>query len=94
MPFVFVSNENNQNSNASNGPWWKQGVALFSEISTWIVVPMILALVAGKALDKHFGTKPLWLLILAGAGFLITAYGMVKTIRQYAVKIKKEEEKK
>lgn len=80
--------ENNQNN---EGPWWKQGVALFSEVSTWIFVPIILALIAGKALDNHYGTKPLWLLILAGLSFLVSAYGIFKSVKKYTDKIKEEE---
>ena len=66
---------------------------IFSEISTWIAVPIILALFGGKALDAHYGTKPLFLLILAAIAFLISAFGMVKSVRAYAAKIKKDEEK-
>ena len=77
--------ENKQNN---GGPWWKQGVELFSEVSTWILVPIILALITGKALDNHFGTKPLWLLVLAGLSFLISAYGIVKSVRKYTDKNK------
>ena len=72
--------ENNQNS---GGPWWKQGVELFSEVSTWILVPIVLALIAGKALDNHYGTKPFWLLVLAGLSFLVSAYGIVKSVKKY-----------
>jgi len=84
MPFVFVSNQDKQKLN------WVPAVQIFSEISTWIAVPIILALIVGKALDTHYGTKPVWLLILAGVGFLVTAYGIVKSVRKYAAKVKKE----
>ena len=56
---------------------------IFSEISTWIFVPIILALIGGKALDKAYGTKPLMLLVLAGVAFLISAYGIVKAVRNF-----------
>ena len=63
----------NSNQNFNNGsPWWRPGVQIFSEISTWIAVPIILALIGGKALDKHYGTKPLLLLVSAGVAFLIS----------------------
>ena len=75
------------NKNSNQGPWWKQGVQIFSEVSTWIFVPIILALIAGKALDNRYGTKPLWLLILAGVGFLVSAYGITKAIRKFSNEI-------
>jgi F0F1-type ATP synthase assembly protein I len=61
---------------------------IFSEISTWIAVPIILAVIGGKALDTHYGTKPLWLLVCAGVAFLVSAFGIVKSVRKYAAKIK------
>ena len=90
MPYIFVYKDK-QNFNQS-GPWWKPGVQIFSEISTWIVVPIILALIGGKALDNHYGTKPMWLLILAGAGFAVTIYGITRSVRKFAAKAKREEQ--
>ncbi|KKR83671.1 MAG: hypothetical protein UU30_C0012G0001, partial [Candidatus Nomurabacteria bacterium GW2011_GWA2_40_97] len=60
-----------------------------SEVSTWIFVPIILALIAGKALDNHYGTKPVMLLTLAGVSFLISAYGIVKAVKNFTSKLKK-----
>jgi F0F1-type ATP synthase assembly protein I len=78
--------ENNKNN---NGIWWKPAFEIFSEISTWIAVPIILAVVAGKALDDHYGTKP-WMLIGAVIiAFLISSYGMVKAVKNFTNKIKK-----
>jgi cell shape-determining protein MreD len=77
--------ENKQNS---GGPWWKPGVQILSEISTWIVVPIVLALVFGKMLDAHYGTRPVIFLCFAGFGFLVTCFGMVRVIRNYIKKIK------
>lgn len=85
-------NEDKQNLNigGQNGPWWKPGVKIFSEVSTWIFVPIILALTAGKALDKHYGTGHLFLLVLAGIGFFITSFGIFRTVRKY-VKSQKQQ---
>lgn len=77
-------------SNNSSGPWWKAGALVFSEISTWIVVPIVLALIFGKKLDAHYGTEPWMFIGLAALGFLITAYGIVKSVRKYAEKAKKK----
>lgn len=88
MPFVFMD-ENKQNLN-QGGPWWKPGVQIFSEISTWIFVPIILALIGGKALDTHYDTKPLMLLILAGIGFLISSFGIARAVRNYMQKLKEK----
>jgi F0F1-type ATP synthase assembly protein I len=81
-------NENEKKLERGNA-WWIPAVSIFSEVSAWIAVPIILALIAGKALDKHYGTKPTFLLIMAGVGFLVTAYGIVKSVRNYVSKMKK-----
>lgn len=71
------------NQNSNQGPWWKPGVQIFSEVSTWIAVPIILALIAGKYLDEHYDTKPTLLLVSAGVGFLITSYGIVRAVKNF-----------
>ncbi|MCE9548977.1 AtpZ/AtpI family protein, partial [Candidatus Nomurabacteria bacterium] len=71
-----------------NKPWWSQAVQLFSEVSTYIVVPIVIALIAGKALDSHFGTKPWIFIALAGFGFLVSCYGIYKVIKRYAEELK------
>ena len=82
--------ENKQNMNnadylprSGGGLWWKQGVQIFTEVSIWIVVPILLALFVGKSLDTHFGTKPIIFLILAGIGFLFSCFGIVRVIKKY-----------
>jgi len=80
--------ENQNNSNNGAGPWWKPGVEIFSQVSVWIVVPIILALVFGKMLDAHYGTKPLIFLILAGIGFLFSCVGIIRVVRSYIKKLK------
>ena len=82
-----------ENNKRQTGPWWKPAVELFSEISTWIAVPIILALIAGKALDKHYGTEPWILLILAGVGFATSSFGIVRTVKNFIEKTKEEVEK-
>ena len=75
--------EENNNIEKNTGPWWKEGAMLFSEISTWIVVPVIAALFAGKSLDAYFGTKPWIFLGSTMIGFLISAFGIVRSVKKY-----------
>ncbi|MEK7081247.1 MAG: AtpZ/AtpI family protein [Patescibacteria group bacterium] len=85
-------NEDKKNS-FNSGPWWKPGVQILSEVSTWIVVPIVLALVFGKMLDKYYGTKPIIFLIFAGFGFLITCFGIFRVMKNYMKKLKDTEKK-
>ena len=85
--------EENNNNKKMVGPWWKPAFEIFSEISTWIAVPIILAVIGGKALDEHYNTKPWMLIGLTIIAFLISSYGIVKAVKNYAAKIKKEDKK-
>jgi len=96
MPSIFVSNkENNIAKNEKDtGPWWKQGAMLFSEISTWIVVPVVVALIIGKKLDASYGTKP-WIFIgFTMLGFLISAYGIMRSVKNYTKELEETEKNK
>jgi F0F1-type ATP synthase assembly protein I len=77
-------------NNLNKGPWWKPGMEILSEVSTWIVAPIVLALIFGKMLDTHYGTKPVIFLCLTGFAFLVTCLGMYRVVKNY---IKKLEDK-
>ena len=73
-----------------NNMSWRPALQVFSEISTWIGAPIILAVIGGKALDKQYGTFPWLILTCAAFAFLISSYGIVKAVRKYAEKLKKD----
>ena len=77
--------EEQQNLN-TRGPWWKPGMQVFSEVSTWIVVPVVVALIAGKALDKHYETSPFIFLSLTGIAFLFSCFKIVRVVKNYMKK--------
>ena len=62
-----------------------------SEVSSWIIVPIVGALVLGKFLDQRFGTEPVIFFVLAGLGFLTTGYGIFKVVWDYMQKLQKIE---
>lgn len=76
--------ENNQNT---FGPWWKPAMQILGQVSTWIVVPIVLALVFGKMLDTRFGTEPIIFLVFAGIGFFVTCFGMYRVVKDYNKKL-------
>ncbi len=62
---------------------WKPAIEIFSKVSTWVVVPIILALIIGKALDAHYGTNPWIFLGLTSLAFIFSSYGIVRVISKY-----------
>ena len=80
---------------SGRGPWWKPAVQIFSEISTWIVVPIVLALIFGKMLDARYGTKPTIFISLVVVAFLFSCFKIVSVVKSYTKKLKdKDTDKK
>jgi len=86
MPFVFMGNNEEKLNNSD--PWWKPAVKIFSQVSVWIVVPIVLALIIGKNLDARFDTKPWIFLGLAVFGFFISSFGIFRIVIKYLQEIK------
>ncbi len=88
--------DNKKDNQGSEGPWWREAAFLFSEISAWIVVPIVAALIVGKTLDQKYDTAPWLFIILAALGFLVTAYGIIHSVKKYTktARIKKEDWKR
>jgi F0F1-type ATP synthase assembly protein I len=81
------------NSLGQDGASWVSAVQIFTDISTWIIVPIVGALIFGKMLDKRFGTEPVIFLVLAGLGFIVTCFGIIRIVKNYLKKIKDTENK-
>lgn len=59
-----------------NEKWWAPALVIFIKLSSWIVIPVILALFLGKWLDGKFGTEPWLLFISIAAAFVISMIGL------------------
>jgi F0F1-type ATP synthase assembly protein I len=77
----------------SKKPWWRDSVLFFVRVSSWVVIPVIISLFLGKALDKKFGTTP-WVFVgLTALSFTISIFGLVKESGAYMKKITEASEK-
>ncbi len=57
----------------------KESLFIFFKVSTWIAIPVLIALFAGKALDERFETKPWLFLASMGIGFAVSIVGIYRT---------------
>lgn len=80
-----------QKDSSEQAPWWQPGLILFSKLSTWIAIPILLALFIGKYLDRKFGTEPWLFLSLTGVSFIISTIGLVIESSKAMKKIEAEE---
>jgi ABC-type uncharacterized transport system permease subunit len=71
-------------------PWWKDGVVLFSKVSAYIAIPIILASYAGKILDRKYNTGSFIFFILIAIAFISTILLIWKEVRSYKNKMEKE----
>ena len=69
---------------------YKEAIFLYFKISTWIIFPIILALIVGKYFDKRFNTSPWIFIVFVGFAFLLTCIGILKEVKKYQNKIEKE----
>lgn len=83
--------KDNLKQNKVRGPWWKPAVEVLNDVSSWIIVPIVLALFVGKSLDSHYGTKPLIFLSMAALGFFVSTFGIFKVMTRYMKQIKEIE---
>jgi uncharacterized membrane protein len=71
--------------------YWRDSMVVFGRVSTWIVVPLLLAVFFGKKMDTYFGTGKILFIASVLAASVVTIFGIMKTITIY---MKKSENKK
>jgi F0F1-type ATP synthase assembly protein I len=59
-------------------PWWRLPLLFFFQLSSWIVAPVILALVLGWWLEKYHHFDSWIYLVTVGIAFIVSIVGMVK----------------
>jgi F0F1-type ATP synthase assembly protein I len=69
-------------------PWWYDSLVIFGRVSTWVTIPIVIALFVGKYLDRTFGTEPWMFLGLTALAFFISIFGILKVIKKYLQTIK------
>ena len=60
--------------NKSKVAWWQPGMELFLKLSGWIGGPIIIAVFAGKWLDRKYHSEP-WLFLLSTATAFLFSMG-------------------
>lgn len=85
-----IKQKNNNLEQKKNAAWWQPSLVLFAKFSGWIAAPVIIAAFLGRWLDKKYGTEPLLFLITVGFAFLISMFGLVKTVKEEYEKIEKD----
>jgi len=78
-------------NNKKNKPlWWKPGVILFTKVSIYIAIPIIVALYVGKFLDNKYNTAPWIFLVLTFISFIISIVSIWRFISKYIDELKEK----
>ncbi|MEK7572493.1 MAG: hypothetical protein AAB493_01400 [Patescibacteria group bacterium] len=75
----------NNNSNKNN-VWWKPIMVFYVKITSWIAIPLILAVLAGNYASKSIGSQTLFFIFVM-TGFGISCFGIYKEIKRYKKKL-------
>ena len=73
---------NNDQSKNSNMPWASAMDGAMT-MSSWLVGPLVVALIVGNYLDNKLATNHTYLYISLGIAFLLTIVGLVIQVRKY-----------
>lgn len=82
------------NKKNKNSFWWGPGLAVFAEVTSWIVGPIIIALYIGRFFDNKYNTEPWFFLGFTGLAFFISAYGIIKIATRFIKEAEQEIKKK
>ncbi|HBU10312.1 MAG TPA: hypothetical protein DEA89_00095 [Candidatus Moranbacteria bacterium] len=59
-------------------PWWQPGLVLFTRLSAWIAIPVVIAVIIGKYLDRVFHSQPWLMLASVSISFIISIVMLVR----------------
>lgn len=89
--------EENKNLNNDTNPldkkgedWWRPAVFFYTKVTSWIIVPLIIAFFAGKFVTKSTGSQFLFFVFVFIA-FCITCYGIYREIKIYKKELENDD---
>ncbi|HBI50493.1 MAG TPA: hypothetical protein DDY21_01445 [Candidatus Moranbacteria bacterium] len=59
-------------------PWWQPGLVLFTRLSAWIAIPVVIAVIIGKYLDRVFHSQPWLMLASVSISFVVSIVMLVR----------------
>ena len=83
-----------QDGNGLNkgGPWWRPIMIFYIKATSWIALPLILAVFAGNYVSKSIGSQTIFFIFVM-IGFGITCFGIYREIKKYKNDLDKEDGK-
>lgn len=73
--------------------WWKPYMGMMIDISGWLVVPIVSALILGKWLDARYQVKPAFTIFFIALAFLLSIFGIMRESKHIMKKMENENKK-
>ena len=74
--------------------WWVEPLMIFLKLSSWIVFPLIVALLLGKFVDTRFSIAPFGTLGFTTLSFLLSLAILFRETRKVLRELKSESKEK
>ncbi len=65
-----------------NNPWWKPAMFFYAKVTSWIIIPLVLAILLGKYVTKTIGSQSLFFIFVM-LGFGISCFGIYREVKNY-----------
>ena len=78
--FIFMVQDDNKMNN--NWVLWKPVVVFYVKTTSWIIIPLLLAVFGGKYVSNTMGSQAIFFVCLM-LGFGVTCYGIYREIKLY-----------
>jgi len=76
------NNSNKNNLSRHGGMNWKPIIVFYIKATSWIAIPLILAVLVGNYVNKSIGSQTLFFIFVM-AGFGISCFGIYREIKKY-----------
>lgn len=76
---------------SSNYQLWQRAVALFSQVTGFIVLPVMAALYGGRALDRKYDSEPIGFVSLTILATIIATLAIIRLSQRYLREIEQTE---
>jgi len=73
--------DENKNNFKKDKSWWKPVMIFYAKTTSWIIFPLVLAVLASNYLNKSGNQTVFFVFIMIGFG--ITCSGVYKEIKEY-----------
>ncbi|MCX6792563.1 MAG: AtpZ/AtpI family protein [Candidatus Falkowbacteria bacterium] len=57
--------------------WWQEPLNIFSRLSGWVILPLIVGVFLGRWLDRRYNSGSKWFLIVIGIAFIVSMIGLI-----------------